>query len=112
MGRSRSLVSVMGEDHQNRLLPKQRARVRTDTILGAAGWVVHGYKGANLYARQGEAVRELVTGTGPADDYVLFVDHQHPGMIAAGIVEDLEAALEELKELAHALQSLGVEVDD
>ena len=35
-----------------------------------------------------------------------------PGVIAAEIVEDLQAALDELTALADSLQGIGVEVDD
>ena len=45
----------------DRLLPEQRARVRIDGMLTAAGWVVQDYKSVNLYAGTGVAVRELVT---------------------------------------------------
>ncbi|QYG95581.1 DEAD/DEAH box helicase family protein [Iamia sp. SCSIO 61187] len=65
-----------------RLLPEQRARVRIDEMLEAAGWVVQDYRAVNLYAAQGVAVRELVTTAGPAD-YVLFVDRQAVGVIEA-----------------------------
>jgi type I restriction enzyme R subunit len=64
------------------LLPEQRARVRIDEMLVAAGWVVQDYKAVNLYAGPGVAVRELVTAAGPAD-YVLFVNRQAVGVIEA-----------------------------
>ncbi|CAN5903802.1 hypothetical protein BH23ACT10_BH23ACT10_17180 [soil metagenome] len=51
-------------DH-DRLLPEQRARVRIDAMLEAAGWVVQDYKAVNLHT--GVVVRELVTDAGPAD---------------------------------------------
>ncbi len=66
----------------DRLLPEQRARVRIDEMLAAAGWVVQDYKAVNLYAGTGVAVRELVTNAGPAD-YVLFVNRQAVGVIEA-----------------------------
>jgi type I restriction enzyme R subunit len=66
----------------DRLLPEQRARVRIDGMLEAAGWVVQDYKAVNLYAGPGVAVRELVTNAGPAD-YVLFVNRQAVGVIEA-----------------------------
>jgi type I restriction enzyme R subunit len=69
-------------DDHNRLLPEQRARVRIDVMLEAAGWVMQGYKAVNLYAGTGVAVRELVTNAGPADD-VLFVNRQAVGVIEA-----------------------------
>ncbi|HUP70349.1 MAG TPA: type I restriction-modification enzyme R subunit C-terminal domain-containing protein [Acidimicrobiales bacterium] len=66
----------------DRLLPEQRARVRIDAMLKAAGWAVQDYKVVNLYAGTGVAVRELVTNAGPAD-YVLFVNRQAVGVIEA-----------------------------
>ena len=55
----------MTSDDPDRLLPEQRARVRIDAMLEAAGWVVQDYKAVNLYAGTGVAVRELVTNAGP-----------------------------------------------
>lgn len=72
----------MTSDDSDRLLPEQRARVRIDAMLEAAGWVVQDYKAVNLYAGTGVAVRELVTDAGPAD-YVLFVGRQAVGVIEA-----------------------------
>lgn len=72
----------MTTDDSDRLLPEQRARVRIDAMLKAAGWVVQDYKAVNLYAGTGVAVRELVTNAGPAD-YVLFVNRQAVGVIEA-----------------------------
>jgi hypothetical protein len=40
---------MTSSDH-DRLLPEQRARVRIDGMLTAAGWVVQDYKAVNLYA--------------------------------------------------------------
>ncbi|MBA2317406.1 MAG: hypothetical protein H0V93_06465, partial [Euzebyales bacterium] len=54
----------MASDGHDRLLPEQRARVRIDAMLTAAGWVVQDYKSVNLYAGTGVAVRELVTDAG------------------------------------------------
>jgi type I restriction enzyme R subunit len=62
--------------------PEDRARMRIDQMLAAAGWVVQDYKAINLYAATGVAVRELVTTAGPAD-YVLFVNRQAVGAIEA-----------------------------
>jgi type I restriction enzyme R subunit len=72
----------MAGTDDDRLLPEQRARVRIDAMLEAAGWVVQDYKAVNLYAGTGVAVRELVTSAGPAD-YVLFVNCQAVGVIEA-----------------------------
>ena len=73
---------LVDPDEHDRLLPEQRARVRIDTMLEAAGWVVQDYKAVNLRAGTGVAVRELVTDAGPAD-YVLFVNRQAVGVIEA-----------------------------
>ena len=72
---------MTSSDH-DRLLPEQRARVRIDGMLAAAGWIVQDYKSVNLYAGTGVAVRELVTTAGPAD-YVLFVNRQAVGVVEA-----------------------------
>src|SRR4051794_19725653 len=72
----------MPDPDRSRLLPEQRARMRIDTMLEAAGWVLQDYKRVNLYAGTGVAVRELVTNAGPAD-YVLFVNRQAVGVIEA-----------------------------
>ncbi len=72
----------MTPDEHDRLLPEQRARVKIDEMLAAAGWVVQDYMAVNLYADIGVAVRELVTNAGPAD-YVLFVNRQAVGVIEA-----------------------------
>jgi type I restriction enzyme R subunit len=72
----------MNPDEHDRLLPEQRARVKIDEMLAAAGWVVQDYMAVNLYAGIGVAVRELVTNAGPAD-YVLFVNRQAVGVIEA-----------------------------
>ena len=66
----------------DRLLPEQRARVRIDVMLEAAGWLVQDSRAVNLYAGAGIAVRELLTNAGPAD-YVLFVNRQAVGVIEA-----------------------------
>ncbi|MDQ3451609.1 MAG: hypothetical protein M3493_02740 [Actinomycetota bacterium] len=76
----------MTSDDHARLLPEQRARVRIDAMLEAAGWVVQDYKAVNLYAGTGVAVRELVTNAGSAD-YVLFVNRQ-----AVGVTRAVDAA--------------------
>ncbi len=72
----------MTSDDSDRLLPEQKARVRIDAMLEAAGWMVQDYKAVNLYAGVGVAVRELATSAGPAD-YVLFVNRQAVGVIEA-----------------------------
>jgi type I restriction enzyme R subunit len=71
-----------GGADDDRLQPEQRARVRIDQMLEAAGWVLQDVRDLNLFAGQGVAVRELMTEAGPAD-YALFVDRQVVGVIEA-----------------------------
>ena len=64
------------------LTPEQLARQQVDTLLQQAGWVVQDRQSFNLGAARGVAVREFVTGAGPAD-YLLFVDRQAVGVVEA-----------------------------
>ncbi len=73
------MTADASDDYLN---PEQRARVRIDEMLERAGWVVQDKKSLNLWAAEGVAVRELLTGAGPAD-YVLFVNRQAVGVIEA-----------------------------
>ena len=66
-------------------------REEIDNKLIAAGWAVQDKKRINLMEKQGVAVREMDTDTGPAD-YMLFIDG-----IACGIIE----AKREGAELGH-----------
>ncbi len=56
--------------------PEQKARLKIDELLTAAGWEVRDRKDLNLYAGKSGvysvATREFPTESGPAD-YVLFV---------------------------------------
>jgi type I restriction enzyme R subunit len=63
---------------------EQHARALIDPLLTAAGWSVQDYKGANLHAARGVALREfeLTTGHGTAD-YLLYVDGKAAGVIEA-----------------------------
>ena len=61
--------------------PEQQAREQIDRKLTQAGWEIQDKKDLNLYESLGVAVREMDTGTGPAD-YMLFIDG-----IACGIIE-------------------------
>ena len=69
-------------------------------------WVVCDAKDANITGHRGVAVREfqLKKGHGFAD-YMLYVDGNlpEPGVIAAEIVADLEAALEQFRLIAEDL---------
>jgi type I restriction enzyme R subunit len=63
------------------LTPEESARLKIDSLLGAAGWVVQDFKDLSLGAGVGVAVREFPLKTGEAD-YLLFVDR-----LAVGVVE-------------------------
>jgi len=75
--RSTSLVNL-GVPVLDYVKPEDRARMRIDAGLAAAGWEVQDYKHAAVAAAPGVAVREAPTEAGPAD-YVLFVDGQAVG---------------------------------
>ncbi len=62
--------------------PEQIARDAIDAQLRAGGWTVQSKDAINFHEGNGQAVREYVTDTGPAD-YVLFVDGQPVGVIEA-----------------------------
>jgi type I restriction enzyme, R subunit len=61
---------------------EQRARVRIDELLIAAGWKVQDYRDIDLTAGRGVAVREFPTKTGPVD-YLLFGDEKALGTTEA-----------------------------
>lgn len=65
-----------------RLNPEQRARVRIDEMLKAAGWVILNYADADFMAGPGVAIREFMTPKGPVD-YVLVADGKVVGSIEA-----------------------------
>ena len=62
--------------------PEAKARQQIDALLTAAGWAVQDRAAMNLFTKQGVAVREFPTDTGPAD-YLLFVERQAVGVIEA-----------------------------
>jgi type I restriction enzyme R subunit len=62
--------------------PEQVARDAIDAQLRASGWSVQSKQAIQFNAGEGQAVREYVTETGPAD-YVLFVDGKPVGVIEA-----------------------------
>ncbi len=62
--------------------PEQIARDTIDVQLVAAGWTVQSKDAINFHDGAGQAVREYVTDSGPAD-YVLFVEGQPVGVIEA-----------------------------
>ena len=67
-----------------RLAAEQRARVRIDAQLGAAGWSVQDRSALNLFAGDGIAVREAIMAPGHGRvDYLLHVDKRVVGVIEA-----------------------------
>lgn len=62
--------------------PEQIARDRIDDQLRAAAWVTRDKNAINFHQGEGQAIREYVTDSGPAD-YVLFVDGKPVGVIEA-----------------------------
>lgn len=87
--------------------PEQQARGNIDRLLAAAGWHVCDASAANIHAARGVAIREFpLPGYGFAD-YLLYIDGKaagvveakKEGVIAQEIVEDLEAALEQFREI-------------
>ncbi|HEY3549415.1 MAG TPA: DEAD/DEAH box helicase family protein [Propionicimonas sp.] len=67
-----------------RLPAEARARALIDQQLTAAGWVVQDRKDLNLFAGDGQAVREAVMAPGHGRaDYLLYVDKKVVGAIEA-----------------------------
>jgi len=64
--------------------PEDKARLKIDGLLRAAGWSVQDYQGLNLGASLGVVVRNfpLKSGFGFAD-YLLFVDRRAVGVLEA-----------------------------
>jgi RimJ/RimL family protein N-acetyltransferase len=62
--------------------PEQIARDAIDAQLRASGWAVQNKEAIDFSQGEGQAVREYLTDTGPAD-YVLFVDAKPVGVIEA-----------------------------
>lgn len=62
--------------------PEQKARDAIDEMLRAAGWAVQEKSKIDFHSCGGQAIREYVTESGPAD-YVLFVDKKPVGVIEA-----------------------------
>ena len=85
------------------MTPEQRARVKIDALLVAAGWQVQDRKDLDLSAGVGVAVREYPLPAGPCD-YLLFVDRKAAGVIEAkpegvtltGVAEQADTYMEAL----------------
>ncbi len=67
--------------------PEEEARVKIDSMLELAGWVVQSLDRIDLGVALGVAVREYYTDSGPAD-YILFVDREPVGVIEAKKEDD------------------------
>ncbi len=55
--------------------PEQKARDQIDAQLRDCGWAIQDKNAIEFNAGLGQAVREYITDSGPAD-FVLFVDRQ------------------------------------
>jgi type I restriction enzyme R subunit len=105
--------------------PEEEARKKIDLLLERAGWQIQDYKGLNLGAGVGVAVREFpLKGAGFAD-YLLFVERHAIGVVEAkpegttlsGVSEQTEKYLHSLPEniphvgdvLPFAYESTGAE---
>ena len=68
---------------RERLTPEQRARVRIDAMLEAAGWELQDYSGPiDFQAAAGVAIREFETKTGPVY-YLLVAEGRVVGSVEA-----------------------------
>jgi type I site-specific restriction endonuclease len=85
------------------LSPEAKARVETDRMLAAAGWVLQA-AGVNLAALRGVAVREFVLKRPHGRvDYLLFVDGE-----AVGVLENQVRKILGVRDVENLLH-LGVE---
>jgi len=85
-------------DDFDRLSPEQRARVRIDAMLVAAGWELQDYSGPiDFRSSVGVAIREFQTASGPVD-YLLVADGRVCGSVEA-------------KPEGHTLSSVEVQSD-
>ncbi len=74
----------MVSENEDRLAAEQRARVRIDAQLVAAGWTVQDRRSLDLFAGQGIAVLEVVMAPGHGRvDYLLYVDRRVVGVVEA-----------------------------
>ena len=62
--------------------PEERARLKIDKLLVAAGWAIQDVDEININASLGVAVREFPLETGPTD-YLLFIEGKAAGVIEA-----------------------------
>lgn len=73
----------MSDDANFYLSPEDRARVRIDRMLRAAGWDVQTRDSINLYDTRGVAIREYLLKGGLEVDYLLFVNGKAIGALEA-----------------------------
>lgn len=77
-------VDDPGAVDESRLAAEQRARLRIDAQLQAAGWLVHDSGSEDLFSGRGVAVREVIMAPGHGRvDYLLRVDKRVVGVIEA-----------------------------
>jgi type I restriction enzyme, R subunit len=82
-GRERRPRPTQPMDALDRLSPEQKARVRIDAMLEAAGWELQDYSGpVDFQSSAGVAIREFETKTGPVD-YLLVAEGRVVGSIEA-----------------------------
>jgi len=84
--------------------PEQKARDRIDAQLRACGWAIQDKNAFNQNEGEGQAVREYITDSGPAD-YVLFVDRKPIGIIEAKketLGQNITTAEDQTKDYADA----------
>ncbi len=83
--------------------PEQEARETIGQMLGLAGWNVQDCRDANIHARFGvENLLGLIFGKSQ-NKFQDPTNLPDPGVLVQEIVEDLEAALEQFREIAEDL---------
>lgn len=106
--------------------PEERARLKIDRLLEAAGWQIQNLQDLNLGASVGIAVREVPVKAGTVD-YMLFVDRVAVGVIEAkpegttlsGIAEQSDIYIKAIPDnlphiqepLPFAYESTGIETN-
>ena len=65
------------------MTPEEQARVKIDTLLKSAGWVIYDRKDFDRNASKGVVCREFLTKTSKEADYILFINGKAVGVIEA-----------------------------
>lgn len=65
------------------MTPEEQARVKIDTLLKFAGWVIYDRKDFDRNASKGVVCREFLTKTSKEADYILFINGKAVGVIEA-----------------------------